>query len=218
MPYYPQYNKKSEINDNNNKIIQNLINRIEKLKEQLKISNESRSDNQNATIIERKPEMNLEKRLDSLEKENEAIKTKKTIKRKNIDFLKKLKQQELIIIGLQETIKLNQNAAAIQTISTRSQDKNVSENFIFSQAAKTSNHIISYIIYGFKANNNYLKQLILFNEIVFICEHWLAQEGDYNLHECITEDQQILFKRSFSLAEKNFFNKKKADLSGGLLG
>ena len=144
-----------------------------------------------------------------------------------------------------ETIKQNQNAPAIQTMSTRSQDKNVSENFIFSQAAKISNHtteiinslieptpsvtinahnkniasqqstsnlnkifnIVSYNIYGFKANNNYLKQLVLFNEIVFICEHWLAQEEEYNLYECITEDQQILFKSSFSLAEKNFFNK-----------
>ena len=134
MPYFPQYNNKSEINENNNKIIQNLINRIEKLEEQLKISNESRSDNQNATIIEITSEMNLEKRLDSLEKEKEAN------QRKNIELLKKLKQQELIINGLQETIKQNQNAPAIQTMSTRSQDKNVSENFIFSQAAKTSNH------------------------------------------------------------------------------
>ena len=78
--------------------------------------------------------------------------------------------------------------------------------------------LISFNIYGLKANNKYLQYLVLFNDIIFVCEHWLAQEQEYIIHDLLNDNNhQILFLSDYTLAEKEFFQKKKGRPFGGSL-
>ena len=62
------------------------------------------------------------------------------------------------------------------------------------------------------------QKLIYLNDIIFICEHWLAKEQEFIVHDILKENQhQILFESGFSLAEKEFFNKKRGRPFGGTL-
>ena len=55
------------------------------------------------------------------------------------------------------------------------------------------------------------------NDIIFICEHWLAQEEENNVHKFIGVDHQLIFLSHFNLANKKFFEKKQGRPHGGVL-
>ena len=78
--------------------------------------------------------------------------------------------------------------------------------------------IISYSIYGLKANNQYLQELVSSNDLAFIFEHWLVHEQEYNVHKFAGETHQLIFMSHFNLADKKFFEKNRYRPHGGVFG
>ena len=62
-----------------------------------------------------------------------------------------------------------------------------------------------------------MKYLIELNDILYICEHWLALEQECDIHKIIGENHQLIFKSSFTLSDKNFFNRRQGRPHGGVL-
>ena len=73
--------------------------------------------------------------------------------------------------------------------------------------------LLSYNCHNIKSNYVYIQELLKENEIVFICEHWLAVEEEYILKDIFSEDKhQIIFEADFSMQ-----NRSKGRPHGGKL-